>query len=257
MMRASVTLVSMAAILACAPAHADGLTDLKAALSRADTGSALRAAIETRSWRRHGEEKESAAEAGRASVLAEDGPQGLAIIHAREVTARIDGELRARARDPNSKTPTLTALDELRMREVMALTSAAPVLQRLIERARFQAEKAALHHGKPARLLTFDMPLNALSARERKYANAYSALLEVWIGADGVPLASRLHQRMAGRAFVVVSFESTYHEEVVYGLAGGRLLALRKETRTSTAGAGEGEERKVVTTVQLLGPGAN
>lgn len=242
--------------LAWLPARADGLSDLKAALSRADTGTALRAAIETRTWRRHGEEKESAAEAGRASVLAEDGPRGLAIVHAREVTARIDGELRARARDPNSKTPTLTALEELGVRDVMALASAAPVLQRLIERARFKAEKAAVHQGRPARLLTFEMPITALSARERKYAKQFSAVFDVWIGADGVPLASRLHQTMSGRAFVVVSFESSYQEETVYGLAGPRLLALRKETRTSTTGAGEGEERRVLTTVQLQG-GAN
>lgn len=253
MMRAiALTIICLASL----PARADGLSDLKTALSRADSGTALRAAIETRTWRRRGEDKESAAEAGRASVLVEDGPRGLAIVHGREVSARIDGELRARARDPNSKTPTLTALEELSFRDVMALASVAPVLQRLIERARFTAEKATVHQGKPARLLTFDMPISALSARERQYAKQFSAVLEVWIGADGVPLASRLHQSMAGRAFVVVSFESSYQEEIMYGLAGARLVALRKETRTSTSGAGEGEERRVVTTVQLQA-GAN
>lgn len=250
MMRAMMIAMTAAALLACVPAHADGLADLKAALARAGATSPLRAALETRTWRRLGEGREADEDSGRAGVLAEDGPKGLEIVHPRELTARIDAELRAKARDPNSKTPALGALEELRLRDVMVHASAAPVLQRMIERGHLKAERAVTHQGKPARLLTFDIPISTLSTRDRKYAKQFKSTLEVWISADGVPLASRLQQAIGGRAFVVVSFESSYQEECQYALAGDRLLVLRRETRSSAAGAGERDERKVVTTLQ-------
>jgi hypothetical protein len=101
------------------------------------------------------------------------------------------------------------------------------------------------------RALTFEMPMSSLSTREKKYAKKFSSVLDVWIGADGMPLASRLRQAMSGRAFVVVSFDSVQEEDSVYGVVAERLLAVRKETRGHASGAGEKDERKVVTTLQV------
>lgn len=244
------SLTLLAWLLACMPAHADGVADLKAALARATAATPLRATLDTRTSRTLGEGKEADESSGRASVLAEDGPKGMETVYTREVTARLDAELRAKARDPNSKTPTLGALEELQLRELMMHMSAAPMLQRMIERAQFKGERAATHQGKSARLLTFDIPITSLSNRDRKYAKQFKSALEIWIGADGTPLASRLQQTVGGRAFVVVSFESSYQEDCLFALAGDRLLMLRRETRSSTAGAGEKEERRVVTTLQ-------
>lgn len=75
--------------------------------------------------------------------------------------------------------------------------------------------------------------------------------LDLWIGADGTPLASSFRQRGSGRAFVVVSFEQKYDEDSVFGVTGERLLMLRRESRFSSSGAGEKMESKVVKTLQL------
>lgn len=243
-------LMVMTALLACMTARADGLADLKAALARASASTPLRATLDTRTWRKLGEGQDADESSGRASVHAEDGPKGLETAYPRELTARVDAELRARAREPNSKTPTLGALEELQLRDLLVHASAAPVIQRMIERGQLKSERGASHQGKPARLLTFDIPISTLSSRDRKYAKEFKSSLELWIGADGMPLASRLQQTVGGRAFVVVSFASSYQEECQYALSGDRLLTLRRETRSSTAGAGEKEERKVVTTLQ-------
>lgn len=241
----------LAALMACGLARADGLSDLRAALSRAVGATPVRATVEARTTRKIGEGKDADEEIGRAAVMAEDGAAGLSIVHNKDLLARMDAELTAKARNPNARTPTLWALDELRVRDVTALTSAAPVLLRTIERAQFRGEKVAAHQGKAARMLTFEIPITALSARDRKYAKQYSAVFDVWVGADGTPLASRLHQSLSGRAFVVVSFDSDYREECTYGLAGDRLLALRRTTRSVASGAGERDERTVVSTLQL------
>lgn len=248
MMRAALLLLA----LACGAARADGLSDLKAALARAAGGSAFKAQVETRTWRKLGEGKEAEDESGQAGVTLDDGARALAVSYSKSTLARIEGELRSKGKNPNSKTPTLTALAEIDTRELLALTSAASALARSIERDAYKGERADSWQGAPARVLTFDAPITGLSERQRKYAKTYSDVLEVWIGADGMPLASRTRMSMTGRAFVVVSFAAQHEQNCVYGAVGDRLLVVRKETRDSSSGAGEREERKVLTTLQLL-----
>jgi hypothetical protein len=251
MMRATLLLAGAALTLAAGTARADGLADMKAALARAAASAPLKAQVETRTWRKLGEGADAEEERGAAGVTVEDGARGLQVVHGKDMLARMDAELRAKAKNPDSKTPTLAALDELGPRDLLALTSAAPGLVRAIERGQFKGERADTWQGKNARALTFEMPLSTLSTRDRKYAKKFTSVLDVWIGADGMPLASRLRQTMSGRAFVVVSFESVQDEDSVYSVVGDRLLVARKETRASAAGAGERDERKVVTTLHL------
>ena len=251
MRRAGAIWVAAALLLAAGGARADGLADLKAALARAGGTTPLKAQVETRTWRKLGEGKDADEENGQASVTVEESAHGLGVTYSRPTLARIEGELRARGKNPNSKAPTLTALAELDTREMLALTSAAGVLTRRIERDTCKGERADSWQGKPARLLTFEAPITSLSERERKYAKKFLSLLEIWIGADGTPLASRERMTMSGRAFVVVSFDATHEEDSVFGAVGDHLLVSRRESHDNSSGAGEKDERKVVTTVQV------
>jgi hypothetical protein len=245
------TLIVALAVLAASAARADGLADMKAALVRSSTAAPFKAQVETHTWRKLGEGADAEESSGAAAITVEDGARGLHVVHGKEVLARMEAELRAKAKNPDSKTPTLSALDELGPRDVLALTSAAASLSRLIERGQFKGERADTYQGKSVRALTFEMPMSSLSTREKKYAKKFSSVLDAWIGADGMPLASRLRQAMSGRAFVVVSFDSVQEEDSVYGVVAERLLAVRKETRGHASGAGEKDERKVVTTLQV------
>ena len=244
-------LVFMVALLAAGAARADALGDLKAALARGAVNTPLRALVDTSSWRKVGEGKDADEDRGAAVLSVEDGPRGLVVTHGRELLARIDADLSARARNPDAKTPAPYALDEARPRDLLALTQAAGAITRTIERGVFKGERLDNYQGKPARALRFELPISVLSTRDRKYAKEFNATYEVWIGADGTPLASRLRQAVKGRAFVVVGFESVSEEETVFALAGARLVAVRKESHSSAAGAGERDERKVVTALQL------
>ncbi len=255
MMRAlAMAALCLAGPLACGAARADGLADLKAALKKAAAVAPLpfRAGIDTRTVRKLGEGAGATEIAGQASVVAEHGARGLSLVYGKEALARMDAELLARARDPEARTPVINALDELALRQVASLVSPAPVLQRAIERASFTGERADTLQGRPVRVLSFDTPITVLSERERKYAKKYVSLLEVWIGADGMPLSSRLRETSSGRAFIVVSFDTVQTEDKTYAMAGERLVVTRRETGSNAAGAGEREQRKVVTTLQPL-----
>lgn len=249
-MRLTALLGAAAVSLACGAAQADGLSDLKGALARLQGHAPLKATLDTKTWRREGEGKEMEEYAGNASVALEDGGQGLQIFYGKDMLARMEAEERALAKNPNARTPTMYAAREFGPAELRPMISAASSLAQRLERSAYKGEKASVYNGKPARQVSFSVPLETLSDRQRKYIKEFDGSFDVWIGADGTPLASRLQISGSGRAFVVVGFDIRSEEQSVYALAGDRLLTVRKETKSSSAGAGEKSEDKVVKTLQ-------
>ncbi|SFU67276.1 hypothetical protein [Pseudoduganella namucuonensis] len=242
--------LGLAAAVLCGAARADGLADLKGALGRMQAHTPVKATLETRTWRKVGEGKEAEEFNGAATITVEDGGQGLRLQYPRDLLARLDAENQGTAKNPNAKTPTIYALREVGPDDLRPMTSAAEALARNVERTVYKSEKPATHNGKPARLLTFSVPINTLSDRQRKHLKEFEGTLEVWIGAEGTPLASRLDLHGSGRAFVVVSFEFRQEEQCTYALSGDRLLMTRNEKKIFNAGAGEKSEERMVRTLQ-------
>jgi hypothetical protein len=242
--------VAAATLLCAAPARADGLADLRAALGRLQAQTPVKATLDVRTVARHGEGKELDERIGQASVLLEDGARGLQVTYSRDTLARMDAEARQRGRDPKAKTPTVWALAELDSNALVPMTSAVTALAKALDESVFKAERPEPWGGKPARLLTFTIPLERLSEQQRKYVKQFDGELDVWIGADGTPLASTSRVSVKGRAFVVISFEAHDDEDSTYGVVGDRLLTLRRETHNVSSGAGERGEERVVRTLQ-------
>ena len=248
-----ISLAMLAAVLAlaAAPARADGLADLKAALSRASGIKPVAGVVTVRTFHRAGDGDDAFDSRGTAEVNVEDGPRGLHLHYSSGMLERIGAEQSARARDSNSKAPTLSALQQFNMTDMLPMLSAAPRLTRMLERATFRDERSDTYGGKPARVLSFSIPIETLSERERKYAKRFDSVLQIWIGADGTPMASRLKQTVYGRIFIVVSFESNHQEECVFAMTGDRLVTVRSERSDSASGAGEKDARNIVKTLQL------
>ncbi|MCU6498825.1 hypothetical protein LPN04_13580 [Rugamonas sp. A1-17] len=232
-------------------AQADGLADLKAALEHLQEPVPLKAALDSNVWRRNGEGKDADETSGQAAVGIEDGQRGMQLSYSRDMLARLDAEATAVARNPNAKTPTLNAAREFSPTDLRPMISAASSLAQMLEKTSFLSEKADVYQGKPARVLTFAQGIDVLADRDRKYVKEFDGRLNVWIAADGTPLASRITQSMHGRAFIVISFEAKNEESSVYALAGNRLVSIRKESRNTASGAGEKSEFKIVKTLQL------
>jgi hypothetical protein len=239
------------ALAGAAPARADGLADLTAALQRLQaTSTPLRAQADLKTWHRIGDGRDATEAQAEAAVGVEDGPRGLQVLYGRELLGRLDEERHARALDPQAKTPTLDAMSALDVNEVLPVAASALSLQRRIERARFVGEKAQVWNGRPARLLSFAASIETLNDRERKYVKQFDAGLDVWIGADGTPLASREHLQFTGRAYVVVSFQFSQQEDMTFAVAGDRLVATRRETHSLNSGMGDRDERRTTMTLQ-------
>lgn len=234
---------------AASASRADGLEDLRAALARLHPATPVKGRADLQAWHRVGDGGDAAETRAQAGAGLEDGPPGLQVTYARALLAKLDDERRARAADPEAKTPTVDAMSELQLDDLQRLANAAQVLQRLVERSRFVGEKPQAWNGRPARLLSFASSVDSLSARERKYVKSFEGGVDVWVAADGTPLASRQHSLLHGRAYVVVSFDVTQDEQCVYAVANDRLVMARRETHLVSSGLGDRDERRVTTTV--------
>jgi hypothetical protein len=235
----------------CSVAQADGMTDLKSALNRLQAQSNVKAVMEVKSSRKQGEDKESIETSGQINVNLEDGSRGMQISFPKEVLNKLEQEARARIKDKESKSPTRQASFDVNTEESQMMLSAVNVLQRQIEEASFKGEKNESYNGKPARLLTFEFGMERLPASAKKYIKSFESRLEIWINAEGTPLASKLVEQGNGRAFIVVSFQQASEEHNVYQVVGDRLLIARRESKNKSSGAGERADTKVIKTLQV------
>jgi hypothetical protein len=233
-------------------ARADGLSDLRGALARLQGQSALKASVQVKDWRRTGEGKDAKETQGQAGIGLEDGPRGLQPLYGHDLLARLDAESRAAVKDKSAKKPLTDVMKQLGLDEMRALASAAPSLQREIDDSQFKSEAADTWAGKPARKLVFEGSIDSLSESDRKYVRDFKQVLELWIAADGTPLASQRHFDLSGRAFVVVSFESHSDEQRSYAVAGDRLVATSDDEKGSAKGAGETQEYHTERSLQVL-----
>jgi len=211
----------------------------------------LKAVVEAKTWNRQGEGKELEETHGVASVLVEETGRGLHVLYSKEMLAKLEAEERLKEKDNKAKTPTLSALSEVNSSALRPMISAASGLTRSMEKATYKSEKLDSFNGKPARLLSFELSIDKLSEKDRKYMKKFDGNLDIWIAADGTPLASRQTQAISGRAFIVISFEMKNEEEWIYSTLGDRLIALKKESKNSGSGMGEKGEGKLTKTLQL------
>lgn len=254
-MRSLIVLVWLSAFLLISPvpAEADGLADLKAALAASQGNAPARGTLLIENSTRRGEGDSVVEESGQLSLGLELGAAGLQLQYSPAVLVRIQAEEAERSKNPKAKAPTLTALEASRPREMMDLLAAGPALTRLLDHATFKSERAENWNGKPARLLSFELGLIKLGEKDRKYVKKHEGSLDLWIGPDGTPLASRWQQKISARAFLVVSFETTTEEECQYARIGERLVTTRRELRRKAVGAGENIEERLLMTQQFDG----
>jgi hypothetical protein len=240
-----------ACALAGGLAHADARSDLRTALARLAGEGPIRGTLEVSSMKRHGEGKEAFERAGQAAIQIEDGPRGLQLRYGADALARLDAEARASGKDPEAKTPTIDALKEIDAPGVRPLLAAAEALGRQIEGATFKGERAEAWRGRPARVVSFTLPMETLNREQKKYVKHFDGTLDVWIAADGTPLASAQHVNVSGRALVVIGFEAQDDLDRVYAVAGDRLVVVRDEHHDVSSGAGQQGEERVVKTLAL------
>jgi hypothetical protein len=229
------TLLLAAALSTALPLQANPLQELRETLHRLSGSTPLRATVQLKSEGRTHDGDETETNTGMASVQLEDGPQGLRLTYPQAALSKAAQEEAAKSTNPKAPAPTASGLKGLGFSEMRDLSRAADNLRRDLATAVLKAERNEAWQGQSARVLVFDVP----QAKKDKYVKKYESTLEVWLGSDGTPLASKAKQRVEGSAFVVISFEMQNSEEQVYAVIGDRLIATRRTMTNSGSGAGQ------------------
>ena len=237
----------------CALARADPLTDLRAKLATLTGRDPVRAAVTYAFWNRRGDDKTPIVQESRISALAEEGPEGLRVTWAPELVSQVAAELRGQSEDPEAKTPTRLAMNDLNAVRLNGYLNAAPDILTRLQKAQLLEETFVPLKGQTVRhlLLRLSPPL---SAHDRKYVKELDATAQIWIGADGVPLSGEVRVRIKGRALLVLAFESDDEESLEFARTGDRLVVVRDTKRTRTSGAGEAIEQRTSASLTLGAP---
>ena len=218
---------------------ADAAADLQRALGRLQGATPVKGTLEVKRFNRTGEGKGMVERSGQASAWVEDGPTGLRVFYDRAQVGRMTQESRLQRKDSDAKTPTTQGLSVISARLVADQINAADSLATQLDQTRVLSETRESWRGKPARKIVYELTINNITGRDKKYIKEYGGTVQVWIEEDGTPLAATLSTKMKGRAFLVVSFHQDLEQTFVYQRVGDRLVCVREELDSQGSGAGE------------------
>lgn len=235
--------------------YADSLSDLKAALERLNGDEPINASYRVAflDVSDADDEEERKETKGDVSVRIIDDKNGLQIIYSQQVMALIESEAMQRTLDEDAQTPTLNAVRDIDARGLRNTLSANASLQRRIAKAEFLGETETEFEGKPARLLSFTLPLDAVISdkKTRGYVKKFDGKFTVLIDENGVPIEAKEEFSGRGRAFVVLSVSVASSAYSRYQVHGNRLV------RTSSNSSSEfstsfGDNKETRSSVLLL-----
>jgi len=233
-----------------APAPADPVAQLVGVLARLPATTPVRARVEHRAAFTQGEEEKAPA-TGTVTATAAWGPEGLRITWSPTLLARAEAEERERLQNPDADAPTRDAVGDLRTLAVARALDAVPELLRSLYDARVLEDKVEPFEGAPTRVLLLQVK-PAIASRDRKYVKDVEATARIWLGPDGVPLAAERRVLLKGRIFLIITFEIEQKDLFRFARSGDRLVAVRHESDSRSAGAGERRDRHALTVLSLM-----
>lgn len=234
------------------PSHADGLSDLKSALSRLKGKSPIAGVLESTVLENRGEGKDKIERKGNVAINLKDDEQGLQITFSHQVLQNVDQESSEKIKDEDADTPTLNAVRRLEATELKTILSSASSLARRLEQATFIDEQPIEYHGEAMRLLNFELPMETIVSdkKTREYVDKFEGNFQVIIQEDGTPLETQLKFKGKGRAYIVLSLKAYGSGVTKFKVVDERLVTVSQEFTSgyeSTFGERETTETLLLT----------
>lgn len=225
-------------LLSGASLRADALSDLKTALAGRGATGALRAHVDYSLRMQEGDDKAPIKMEGKASTEVEDSSEGMRIFWDRATMDTAARELAERAVNPEKRAATRRVMDALDPQTLSDYLNAVPNLLRKLDGAQLVEEREDTLDGQKLRLLVLKLQPK-LTAQDKKYVKQTESTARIWVGEDGLPVASESHFFVKGRAFLVVTFDSYEDSRLRFAQVAGRLVVLHHEKTNGGSGGGE------------------
>lgn len=229
--------------------HADGLTDLRATLATLNGSAPIKARLSVQKSSKNGDSDAPKAMSAQAAVTAIAGPSGMQISYDAATLAKVEAEANQRSSDAEATTPLADLLRDITPTQVNAMLSFAGPLLRRLEQATLKTDATDTLEGNPARLLTFDVPLN-VSKKDRESMKEYTGTMKVWLDAEGMPLAIDQQQVFSGRR-MLISFKGSNSETASLRREGERLVMVKQKRGQTFSGFGQTSDSSTTTTLTI------
>ena len=239
----------LATLLATNFSHADGLTDLRASLAKFNGKAAITAQLSVQKNSKSGDSDEPKSSSAQASISATSSDGALQISYDAATLVKVEAEANQRSSNSEAATPLADVLREITPTQVSATLSYAGSLARKLEQATLKEDKADTLAGKPARLLVFEIPLNA-STKDRASMKEYTGTLKVWLDDSGVPLAIDQQQNFSGRR-MLISFKGSSSESATLQRIGERLVVVKQKRGQTFSGFGQSSDSTTTTILTI------
>lgn len=211
--------------------YADGLTDLNKSLLRFDGTSAISATLKSVFTENRGRKKKIKTTSGSTHVQLLEDLNGLKITYSDEMLTQIENEENEKERNEEASTPTLNAINNIEVSEIRNMLSAAPKLSRSLIKAQFVKEEAIKYKDQDARILHFNLPLEAIISDKdvRAYVDDFEGMYKVIIAQNGVPLEAKITFEGSGSAYIFFKLSINQSRTYFYKVIDDRLVNYRNE----------------------------
>jgi hypothetical protein len=240
---------SFLVVLAVAlPLHADGLSDVRAALAKLSGRDPIRATYEVQRQIDNNGKFNNDKFTGRASIDVEGDANGVRVQFSRALLEQMEKEQDAKAREPKKPTPTVSAVAQMGALAVADAIDHAPYLLHMLDDAKLVEDRAGTLGGKPSRVIIFrladkrDMDIGKMTVIENK--------LTLWLGDDHVPVAAEL-VRAAKYSFLIFKAEWKTNRSWHFARIGDRLVRMRDEEREIGSGLGQKGNTLTIATLKV------
>jgi hypothetical protein len=214
-------LLLLAGSLAASTANGDPLADLREVLHRYPAKAPFAATVQVSG------DAQSTLRAAATTFEVEDGPGGLNIHVPPTALAVAEAEAEKKKRDPETLTPTRTAMVALTVFDVIDALDAAAMLLDSLNGATLLEQKASPRDGKPATLLRIKVK-PTLSLTRGRFVNEPQVELRVWIDNNGIPIAAERDSNYSA-SILFLKAGNVRKEQWKFAVSGDRLYASRNE----------------------------
>ncbi|MGZ7081053.1 MAG: hypothetical protein ACXVJT_16685 [Thermoanaerobaculia bacterium] len=223
-------------LLAAFPAAGDRLSDLRAVLQRypAKAPFAVSASIQVNG------ESEDVVEASRGGSMnfeVEFGAGGMLLRVPPSALGAAESEAEGKKRNPESLTPTRTAMVALTVFDIIDATDIASMLLNEFEGATLIQETETTSGGRAATLLRFKVK-PALAGTRSRFVNEPKIELRVWVTSDGMPVVAERDSDYSA-SILFVKAANVRKERWEIGVWGDRLYASHVDQNNQASAIGK------------------
>jgi hypothetical protein len=224
---------------------ADGPSDLRAGLQRLQDPLPVQASLNQTCWQETTTTfRKPVTRQGLVQLhLHEDG-SGLHVDWPTPVLDASNREKPLQEPGPATLAPDSNDLSAPDAATLRSLLNQADLLARTLAGSRFQEERRETYQGRPARVLVFVFQPRIRPEHQGRVSQ-WSSTLKVWIGEDGLPLASESAMTYEGRhSRLYGPFHSRSQVKTTYAVQGHRLVVTSRDAEDLVYDGGEKVKRR-------------